>query len=43
MRDEELRKSTDYLQGQKEAAHRILVEIVNLLSGYEEDIRVIGG
>ena len=43
MRDEDLKKFTDYTEGQKEAAHRVLIEIVNLLSGYDGDIRIIGG
>lgn len=36
-------KATDYSEGQKDAAHRVLIEIVNLLSGYEDDVRIIGG
>lgn len=36
-------KATDYSEGQKGAAHRVLIEIVNLLSGYEDDVRIIGG
>lgn len=43
IRDEELRSSTDYSAGQKEAAHRILVELVNLFQQYQEDIRLVGG
>lgn len=43
MRDQELQKFTDYTEGQREAAHRVLVEIVNLLTEYDEDIRIIGG
>ena len=31
IRDEDLRKATDYSQGQKEAAYSVLGEIVNLL------------
>lgn len=30
IRDEDLKNSMDYSSGQKEAAHRILIELVNL-------------
>ena len=30
MRDEELRSTLDYSEGQKAAAHRVLVELINL-------------
>lgn len=30
IRDEDLRSSLDYSEGQKAAAHRVLVELVNL-------------
>lgn len=43
IKDEELRSSVDYVEGQKEAAHRILIELVNLFQEYQEDIRIIGG
>lgn len=43
MRDEELRSQTDYSYGQKEAAHRILIEIGNILNEYEGDMLIIGG
>jgi len=43
MRDDELRSQTDYSVGQKEAAHRVLVEIVNILYEYRDDMLVIGG
>ena len=43
MRDEELRSSRDYNEGQKEAAHRILIELVNLFDEYRDDIRIVGG
>lgn len=43
MRDDELRSQTDYSEGQKEAAHRVLVEIVNILSDYRDDMLIIGG
>ncbi len=41
--DEELRNSADYSEGQKRAAHRILVELVNLFNEYRDDIRIVGG
>jgi len=41
--DEDLKSSIDYSVGQKEAAHRILIELVNLLREYEDDMRVVGG
>jgi hypothetical protein len=43
IRDEDLKTSVDYSEGQKEAAHRILVELVNIFGEYEEDIRIVGG
>ena len=43
IRDEDLKSSIDYSEGQKEAAHRILVELVNIFKEYEEDIRIVGG
>lgn len=43
IKDEELRNSADYIEGQKEAAHRILIELVNLFQEYQEDIRIVGG
>lgn len=43
MRDSELRSQTDYSAGQIEAAHRILVEIVNILNEYKGDILIVGG
>lgn len=42
-KDEELKSSADYIEGQKEAAHRILIELVNLFQEYQEDIRIVGG
>lgn len=41
--DGNLRSSLDYSEGQKEAAHRILIELINLFGEYKDDIRVIGG
>lgn len=38
-----MKSSIDYSEGQKEAAHRILVELVNIFREYEEDIRIVGG
>lgn len=43
IQDEDLKSSVDYSRGQKEAAHRILVELVNIFGEYEEDIRIVGG
>ena len=36
--DEELRSSVDYSEGQKQTAHRVLVELVNLFNEYRDDI-----
>lgn len=33
----------DYSEGQKQAAHRVLVELANLFSEYKDDIRIVGG
>ena len=33
----------DYSEGQKKAAHRILIEVVNILNDYREDFLIIGG
>jgi len=41
--DEDLHSSIDYSGGQREAAHRILVELCSLFAQYQDDIRVIGG
>lgn len=41
--DEDLNTYVDYSEGQKEAAHRVLIELVNLFSEYKDDIRVVGG
>ncbi len=43
IRDEELRSFTDYSKGQIEAAHRVLVELVNLFSEYKDETRIVGG
>lgn len=43
IRDEDLRSSFDYSEGQKAAAHRVLVELVNLFYEYRDDIRIVGG
>ncbi len=42
IRDEDLKSSIDYSEGQKEAAHRIWVELANIFKEYEEDIRICG-
>ena len=41
--DEELSSSMDYSEGQKKAAHRVLIELVNLFNEYRDDIRIVGG
>ena len=43
VRDEDLKSSVDYSEGQKRAAHRVLVELVNIFEEYEDEIRVVGG
>lgn len=43
IRDENLKSIVDYPEGQKKAAHRVLVELVNLFSEYRDDIRIVGG
>lgn len=43
IRDEDLRSSLDYSEGQKKAAHRVLVELVNIFGEYEDEIRIVGG
>ncbi|MCD7893116.1 MAG: hypothetical protein LUG60_05365 [Erysipelotrichaceae bacterium] len=41
--DSDLKNVISYSEGQKEAAHRVLVELVNLFGEYEEDFRIVGG
>lgn len=41
--DEDLKKATDYSEGQRLAAYSVLGEIVNLLSEYSDNLRIIGG
>ena len=41
IRDEDLKSSVDYSEGQKRAAHRVLVELVNIFQEYEDEIRVM--
>lgn len=43
IQDETLRNYTDYNQGQTEASHRILIELVSLFNQYKDDIRIVGG
>lgn len=43
IQDEDLKNTHDYTKGQKEAAHRVLIELVNLFDSYKEDIRIVGG
>ncbi len=42
-RDEDLQSIVDYSEGQREAAHRVLIELVNIFSQYEDDLRIVGG
>ena len=37
IRDEDLKSSVDYSEGQKRAAHRVLVELVNIFQEYEDE------
>lgn len=41
--DSDLKSSVDYSEGQRDAAHRVLIELVNLFSEYSDDIRIVGG
>lgn len=43
IQDDSLQNILDYSEGQKEAAHRILFELINLFNEYKDDIRIIGG
>lgn len=43
MKDEDLRSQRDYSEGQREAAHRVLIEVTNILHDYQNDILLIGG
>lgn len=43
LKDEDLKSSVDYSEGQRTAAHRVLVELVNIFKEYEEEIRIVGG
>jgi len=43
IRDEDLQSSVDYSAGQKEAAYKVLVELMNLFGKYKDDILIIGG
>ncbi len=43
MRDDQLNTVWDYSAGQIEAAHRVLIEVMNLLKEYEDEICLIGG
>ena len=43
IRDEDLKSGVDYSEGQKTAAHRVLVELVNIFREYENEIRIVGG
>ena len=39
IREGDLKSSVDYSEGQKRAAHRVLVELVNIFQEYEDEIR----
>lgn len=41
--DRNLKSVVDYSEGQKQAAYSVLGEIVNILSPFAEDIRIVGG
>lgn len=41
--DKDLKSTADYSEGQKQAAYSILGEIVNILSPFAEDMRIVGG
>lgn len=43
IKDENLHSSIDYSGGQREAAHRVLIELCSLFTQYQDDIRIIGG
>lgn len=43
IKDEDLKSRIDYSEGRKKAAHRVLVELVNIFREYEEEIRIVGG
>jgi len=43
MRDEDLRSRADYNEGMRDAAHRVLIELVNILSEYKDHLMIIGG
>ena len=43
IRDIDLKQAIDYSQGQKDAAYMVLGEIVNLLSEFMDNLRIIGG
>lgn len=43
IKDEDLKQAIDYSEGQKTAAYMILGEIVNLLSDFSDNLRIIGG
>lgn len=41
--DDELKNCLDYSEEQKEAAHRVLIELINLFDEYRDDILIVGG
>lgn len=43
LKDAELQTVFDYSEGQIKAAHRVLIELANILKTYENDFRIVGG
>lgn len=43
IRDEDLKNQFDYSEGQREASHRVLIELINLFDEYRDDILLVGG
>ena len=43
IKDEDLKSSIDYSEGQNRAAHSVLVELVNIFEEYKDEIRIVGG
>lgn len=43
IQDKDLQSVVDYSEGQKRAAYSVLGEIVNILSPFAEDMRIVGG
>ena len=43
LKDEDLKKSTDYSKDMVDAAYCVLGEIANILENYSNDMRIVGG